>query len=101
MIQSKDYYQILYISYHASQEDIKDAYKKLSMQHHPDRGGNATDFQNVQEAYDILKNPTKRAKYDVLIKDRIPIIGQIIDNNSEDIKVEIKMGTGFVTVERI
>lgn len=99
MIQSKDYYQILYVSYHASQEEIKDAYKKLSMQHHPDRGGDTNEFQKVSEAYSVLSNPIKRKKYNVLIKDRIPIIGQLVNN--DDVKIEIKMGTGFVTVERV
>lgn len=71
------------------------------MQHHPDRGGNAEEFRYVNEAYQILGSKTKRAKYDILIKDRIPILGKILDDNNDDVKIEIKMGTGFVTVERI
>jgi len=99
MIQSKDYYQILYISYHASPEEIKDAYRKLTLQHHPDKGGNPTEFQNVQEAYEILSDPKKRVRYDALIKDRIPILGELLQDDK--VKVEIKMGTGFVTVEKL
>jgi len=59
-----DYYSRLGVNKAASQEDIKKAYKKLAMQHHPDRGGDANVFQQVNEAYETLKNPEKRAQYD-------------------------------------
>jgi len=60
-----DYYSILGVSKNASDQDIRKAYKKKSMQHHPDRpGGNEEQFKLVNEAYSILSNPQKRTAYD-------------------------------------
>jgi DnaJ-class molecular chaperone len=59
-----DYYSILGVPKNASQDDIRKAYKKQSMQHHPDRGGNEEQFKKVNEAYSTLKEPQKRAMYD-------------------------------------
>ena len=60
----KDYYQILGVDRKASDADIKKAYRKLASQHHPDRGGDANTFKQVQEAYDILSDKSKRAEFD-------------------------------------
>ena len=59
-----DYYSILGINKTASDDDIRKAYKKLSMKHHPDRGGDEAEFKKVNEAYSTLKDPQKRAAYD-------------------------------------
>lgn len=66
---SKDYYQILGINKDASQEDIKKAYRKLALKYHPDANPNNKEeaekkFKEIGEAYAILSNPEKRAKYD-------------------------------------
>lgn len=59
-----DYYEILGVSKSASQEEIKRAYRKLAMKHHPDRGGNHDKFKEINEAYQILSDPQKRTQYD-------------------------------------
>jgi DnaJ-class molecular chaperone len=59
-----DYYSILGVNRNASDSDIRKAYKKASMQHHPDRGGDEEQFKKVNEAYSTLKDPNKRAVYD-------------------------------------
>ena len=59
-----DYYSILGVNKDASQDDIRKAYKKKSMQHHPDRGGDEAEFKKVNEAYSTLKDPNKRQEYD-------------------------------------
>ena len=59
-----DYYSILGVPKGASEEEIKKAYRKLAMQHHPDRGGDAAKFQQIQEAYDTLGDAGKRHAYD-------------------------------------
>ena len=59
-----DYYSILGVQRNASSEEIRKAYKKKAMQHHPDRGGDANAFQRVQEAYETLSDPIKRQHHD-------------------------------------
>jgi curved DNA-binding protein len=59
-----DYYSILGVSRNATSEEIKKAYRKLAMKHHPDRGGDTQKLAQINEAYDILKDPTKRQQYD-------------------------------------
>lgn len=59
-----DYYSILGVGRNATPEEIKKAYRKLAMLHHPDRGGDQEQFKRVTEAYDTLSNSDKRAAYD-------------------------------------
>jgi len=59
-----DYYRILGVNKNASQDEIRKAYKKQSMKHHPDRGGDESEFKKINEAYQTLSNEQKRAEYD-------------------------------------
>ncbi len=62
---SKDYYKILGVDKNASQDEIKKAYRKLAHQHHPDKGGgDDKKFKEINEAYQTLGKPDKRAQYD-------------------------------------
>jgi len=61
----QDYYKILGLERQASAEDIKQAFHKKAHQHHPDKtGGDAEKFKEINEAYQVLSNPQKRAQYD-------------------------------------
>ena len=60
----KDYYKTLGLPRTATADDIKRAYRRLAMQHHPDRGGDQTLFQEINEAYGVLSDPAQRAQYD-------------------------------------
>lgn len=59
-----DYYKDLGVSKTASQDEIKRAFKKQAMKHHPDRGGNPEAFKKVSEAYETLSDRSKRHHYD-------------------------------------
>ena len=58
-----NYYDVLGVSPTATPQEIKTAYRKLAIQHHPDQGGDAEKFKQVAEAYEVLKDPPKRAEY--------------------------------------
>ncbi len=55
-----DYYKILNVSKNSTAEEIKKAYKKLAVKHHPDKGGNTDYFNKIYEAYQVLYNPEKK-----------------------------------------
>lgn len=60
-----DYYSILGVTKNSSTDEIKKAYKKLAMRHHPDRnGGDDAQFKKIQEAYEVLSDPAKKQQYD-------------------------------------
>lgn len=61
---SKDYYNILGVSKEASPDEIKTAFRKKAHEHHPDKGGNAEKFKELNEAYQVLGNAEKRQRYD-------------------------------------
>lgn len=64
----RDYYEILGVPRDADQETIKKAYRKLALQYHPDRNNgspeSAEKFREATEAYEVLRDPEKRAAYD-------------------------------------
>ena len=73
MAEKRDYYEVLGLQKGASADDIKGAYRKAALKWHPDRWVSGTDaekktaeerFKEASEAYSVLSDPDKRAKYD-------------------------------------
>ena len=60
-----DHYSTLGVPRTASPEEIKIAYRKLAMKHHPDRGGDHNTIAKINEAYETLSDPAKKKNYDV------------------------------------
>jgi molecular chaperone DnaJ len=60
----RDYYEVLGIGKTASADEIKKAFRKAAIEHHPDKGGDETKFKEVNEAYEVLKDTSKRQRYD-------------------------------------
>ena len=72
----KDYYSILGVPRGASQEEIKQAYRKMARLHHPDvnrEDGTAEErFKEISEAYEILSDAEKRRRYDLFGEEGMP-----------------------------
>ena len=63
---AKDYYLILGVPLDAAPDQIRSAFRKLALRYHPDREGESSPaaFRDISEAYDVLSDPTRRARYD-------------------------------------
>jgi curved DNA-binding protein CbpA len=60
-------YRVLGVSRHATENEIRSAFKKLSLKYHPDRGGEeaADKYAKIVNAYELLKNPQRKRQYDL------------------------------------
>ncbi|KAL7541965.1 hypothetical protein ACHAXR_011408 [Thalassiosira sp. AJA248-18] len=72
MAAKKNHYEVLEISKDAELIDIKKAYRRLALKHHPDRNNGSADsaekFKSIGQAYTILSDPTSRRNYDAALK---------------------------------
>jgi len=61
---SEDYYKVLGLDRDCTQKEIKQAYKRLANEHHPDKGGDSIWFHLIKEAFNVLSDPKSRDNYD-------------------------------------
>jgi len=66
----ESYYEVLGVDPYASQREVKAAFRRLSLRVHPDHGGSAEQFVLIQQAYDTLSDPLRRAAYDRALRHR-------------------------------
>lgn len=59
-----DYYEVLGVKKDASADELKKAFRRAAVEHHPDRGGDEAKFKEINEAYEVLKDNDKRKRYD-------------------------------------
>lgn len=60
----ENYYEVLGVNENSSFDDIKKSFRKLSLKHHPDKGGDVKTFNKINEAYQVLGNDEKKRQYD-------------------------------------
>lgn len=60
----RDYYEVLGVSKNASADELKKAFRRAAIEHHPDKGGDEAKFKEINEAYEVLKDSSKRQRYD-------------------------------------
>lgn len=89
-----NYYQVLGLEPTCSPKEIQQAYRRLAMEHHPDRGGDQKRFHEVSEAYEVLKDPHKRAMFDHQHSRRVHINTGNMDSVFDDM-FTVFGGAGF------
>lgn len=90
---ARDYYEILGLTKGATDKEIKKAYRKLAMEHHPDKGGNEKLFKEISEANEVLSDKTKKDNYDKYgHTNQRPRHGGV---NMEDIMKDFNFGGGM------
>lgn len=60
----RDYYEVLGVGKSASADELKKAFRRAAVEHHPDKGGDEAKFKEINEAYEVLKDTNKRQRYD-------------------------------------
>jgi hypothetical protein len=83
------YYDLLELTPSCSDSEIKKQYHRMSLKAHPDKGGNAEQFQQLHDAYSVLKDEEKRKKYDMF--------GVDLDEGEEDDKLFVAESTELLT----
>lgn len=86
------HYETLGLDSTATPEQIKAAYKKEAMKHHPDRGGDVSTFQKIQKAYDVLGDETRKQHYDATGED-----SEAPDRNLLDLQILANLFTQVIS----
>ena len=94
-------YLVLDVSPSATDPEIKEAYRRKSMEHHPDKGGDPKIFNLIKQAYDVLSDPHKRNRYDMYANVVRVAPEDVKEHSVGDVKFNIKQGMGTVSIKPI
>jgi len=85
-----DYYELLEISPNANSETIERVFRYFAMRYHPDNQdtGNESRFSEILEAHNVLKDPVKRARYDIQHKEHLNLRTELIGDASSNTTIE-------------
>merc|ERR1711934_55579 len=97
-VNTQEYYERLGLDKEASFDDIRKAYRKKAMQHHPDRGGDPEVFKKITQAYEVLSNEEKRGLYDKYGEEGVQ--GDGVPSNTNDIFNMMFGGNGRQNVKK-
>lgn len=84
----KDYYALLGLQPDCEAEDLKIAFRKMVLLHHPDRGGDEAHFRELMEAYETLSDEALRAEYDIQYVEAFPGFTLVDADTGEELEVE-------------
>ena len=87
-------YKTLGVSQEATEKELKKAYRKLAVKHHPDKGGDPDTFKDISAAYDILSDPEKRERYDKYGKEGVEGAGGGGGGSADDVFSQFFGGGG-------
>ena len=94
-VDNKKLYELLGVEKSASTAEIKKAYRKLAIQHHPDKGGDEEKFKEITRAYEILSDENKRSQYDQFGEEGIQDGGGMGGGHARDIFETLFGGGGM------
>ena len=110
MVNEQVLYDILGVAPNATAKEIKTAYRKLAIEHHPDKGGDEEEFKRISEAYSILSDPEKRELYDstgripksqeMLEHEAVSVLTHLFDTAVDEMMAKSTMGSfgGYVQI---
>src|SRR5210317_1140036 len=104
MTQEDNLYKILDILPSATTREIKEAYRRKSMEHHPDKGGDPVLFDQIKKAHDVLSDPHKRNRYDLYANVVLVGVDEVFeqqDPSMQDLKFDIKQSMGNVSIKQV
>ena len=101
MTQEDNLYKILDVFPSSTTSQIKEAYRRKSMDNHPDRGGDPMLFDQIKKAYDVLSNPQKRNQYDMYANVVRVSADEVTEHTVKELKFDVKQSMGSVSIKQI